>query len=156
MGEGVPFWIAISGFVILAAIAIVVIPIIFPALRWYHVLLCYVAAPFLAFCNAYGAGLTDWNCSSTYGKLGLFLFAGWVGTNGGVIAGLAACGVMFSVVATAADLMQDLKTGHPSPCSLARYSVLRWVASSHPLRFGCFGLHSMLETQLDNILHLML
>ncbi|KAI7741822.1 hypothetical protein M8C21_003255 [Ambrosia artemisiifolia] len=35
-----------------------------------------------------------------------------VGTDGGVLAGLAACGVMMSIVSTAADLMQDFKTGY--------------------------------------------
>lgn len=64
------------------------------------------------FCNAYGAGLTDWSLASTYGKLGLFIFASWVGSDGGVIAGLAACGVMMSIVSTASDLMQDFKTGY--------------------------------------------
>ncbi|WJX19712.1 hypothetical protein P8452_09360 [Trifolium repens] len=33
-------------------------------------------------------------------------------TNGGVIAGLAACGVMMNIVSTASDLMQDFKTGY--------------------------------------------
>ncbi|GJV86992.1 probable metal-nicotianamine transporter YSL6 [Tanacetum coccineum] len=32
--------------------------------------------------------------------------------NGGVLAGLAACGVMTCIVSTAADLMQDFKTGY--------------------------------------------
>jgi OPT family oligopeptide transporter len=35
-----------------------------------------------------------------------------VGDDGGVMAGLAACGVMMSIVSTASDLMQDFKTGH--------------------------------------------
>ncbi|XWS43989.1 hypothetical protein CRYUN_Cryun15aG0006300 [Craigia yunnanensis] len=38
--------------------------------------------------------------------------ASLVGSNGGVMAGLAACGVMMSIVSTAADLMQDFKTGY--------------------------------------------
>ncbi|OAE28984.1 hypothetical protein AXG93_3036s1110 [Marchantia polymorpha subsp. ruderalis] len=66
----------------------------------------------LAFCNSYGTGLTDWSLASTYGKLGLFVFASWAGNNGGVMAGLTACGVMMSIVSTAADLMQDFKTGY--------------------------------------------
>lgn len=112
MKEGVPFWIAASGYVALAAVAVGTIPLLFPPLKWYFVLLCYVVAPALAFCNAYGAGLTDWSLASTYGKLGLFIFASWAGSDGGVIAGLAACGVMMSIVSTASDLMQDFKTGH--------------------------------------------
>lgn len=112
MKDGIPLWVAASAYVALAAIAIGVIPVLFPALKWYFVLLCYIVAPALAFCNAYGAGLTDWSLASTYGKLGLFIFASWVGSDGGVIAGLAACGVMMSIVSTASDLMQDFKTGY--------------------------------------------
>ena len=110
--EGLSFWMAVSGYVALAAIAVSTIPLVFPSLKWYFVLLCYIVAPALAFCNAYGAGLTDWSLASTYGKLGLFIFSSWVGNNGGVMAGLAACGVMMSIVSTASDLMQDFKTGH--------------------------------------------
>ena len=127
MREGVPFWVAASGYVILGLIAIGVIPLLFSSLKWYHVLVCYIVAPVLAFCNAYGAGLTDWNTTSTYGKLGLFIFSAWVGSNGGVIAGLASCGVMMSIVSTAADLMQDLKTGHltgSSPLSMFISQIL--------------------------------
>eukprot|EP01018_Ginkgo_biloba_P003653 Gb_40227 [translate_table: standard] len=112
MKDGIPFWVAASGYVGFAAVSVGVIPLIFPPLKWYFVLLCYIVAPALAFCNSYGAGLTDWSLATTYGKLGLFVFASWVGNNGGVTAGLAACGVMMSIVSTASDLMQDFKTGY--------------------------------------------
>ncbi|CAM0904888.1 unnamed protein product [Alopecurus aequalis] len=101
-----------SGYVGLASISTATVPMMFPQLKWYLVLSAYVVAPLLAFCNSYGTGLTDWNLASTYGKIGLFIFASWVGQNGGVIASLAACGVMMSIVSTAADLMQDFKTGY--------------------------------------------
>ncbi|XP_031476606.1 probable metal-nicotianamine transporter YSL6 [Nymphaea colorata] len=110
--DKIPAWFAASGYVVLAAISIATIPSIFPPLKWYLVLGSYVVAPALAFCNSYGTGLTDWSLASTYGKLGLFIFASCVGSKGGVIAGLAACGVMMSIVSTAADLMQDFKTGY--------------------------------------------
>ena len=110
--DGIPTWFAASGYVGLAAISTATIPTIFPPLKWYLVLLLYLIAPALAFCNSYGAGLTDCSLSLTYAKIGLFIIASLVGTNGGVIAGLAACGVMMSIVSTAADLMQDFKTGY--------------------------------------------
>ena len=110
--DSIPPWLAGSGYIGLAAISTATVPMIFPQIKWYLVLSAYVVAPLLAFCNSYGAGLTDWNLASTYGKIGLFIFASWVGQNGGVIAGLAACGVMMSIVATASDLMQDFKTGY--------------------------------------------
>ncbi|GFP85909.1 probable metal-nicotianamine transporter ysl6 [Phtheirospermum japonicum] len=87
-------------------------PLIFPPLKWYLVLCSYILAPALAFCNSYGTGLTDCSLASTYGKIGLFMIASLVGSHGGVLAGLAACGVMMSIVSTAADLMQDFKTGY--------------------------------------------
>ncbi|KAG6659754.1 probable metal-nicotianamine transporter YSL6 isoform X1 [Carya illinoinensis] len=110
--DGIPSWFAAAGFVGLAAVSIVTIPVIFPPLKWYLVLSSYIIAPALAFCNSYGTGLTDWSLVTTYGKIGLFIIASLVGTNGGVVAGLAACGVMMAIVATAADLMQDFKTGY--------------------------------------------
>ncbi|KAK9106353.1 hypothetical protein Syun_022364 [Stephania yunnanensis] len=59
-----------------------------------------VPCPCNAFCNAYGVGLTN------------FLLA-ILANNGGVLAGLAACGVTMDVIATAAsDLMQDFKTSY--------------------------------------------
>ncbi|XP_022750462.1 probable metal-nicotianamine transporter YSL6 isoform X2 [Durio zibethinus] len=110
--DRIPAWFAASGYVALVAISTATIPIIFPPLKWYLVLVSYIIAPALAFCNSYGTGLTDWSLSSSYGKIGLFIMASLVGSNGGVIAGLAACGVMMSIVSTAADLMQDFKTGY--------------------------------------------
>ncbi|KAF6999127.1 hypothetical protein CFC21_015196 [Triticum aestivum] len=110
--DSIPPWLAGSGYVGLAAISTAIVPMIFPQLKWYLVLFAYVVAPLLAFCNSYGTGLTDWNLASTYGKIGLFIFASWVGQHGGVIAGLAACGVMMSIVSTAGDLMHDFKTGY--------------------------------------------
>lgn len=110
--DSIPSWLAASGYIGLAAISTATIPTIFPQVRWYLVLACYIVAPALAFCNSYGCGLTDWSLASTYGKIGLFVFSSLVGSNGGVIAGLAACGVMMSIVSTAADLMQDFKTGY--------------------------------------------
>ncbi|MQL80674.1 hypothetical protein Taro_013100, partial [Colocasia esculenta] len=110
--DSISSWFAASAYVALAAISTATVPMIFPQVRWYLVLVSYMVAPALAFSNSYGSGLTDCSLSATYGKIGLFIFASVVGSNGGVIAGLAACGVMMSIVVTAADLMQDFKTGY--------------------------------------------
>ncbi|KAL3650637.1 putative metal-nicotianamine transporter ysl7 [Castilleja foliolosa] len=111
--DQIPNYVAISGYVVLAAISIGVIPQIFHQLKWYMVLVAYIIAPLLAFCNAYGCGLTDWSLASNYGKLAILVFSSWVGLeHGGVLAGLASCGVMMSIVSTASDLMQDFKTGY--------------------------------------------
>ncbi|KAK9265463.1 hypothetical protein L1049_016004 [Liquidambar formosana] len=111
--DQIPTWVAISGYVAIAAISTAVLPQIFHQLKWYYVLVIYIIAPTLAFCNAYGCGLTDWSLASTYGKLAIFIIGAWAGAhNGGVLAGLAACGVMMNIVSTASDLMQDFKTGY--------------------------------------------
>ncbi|KAK9199846.1 hypothetical protein WN944_015039 [Citrus x changshan-huyou] len=111
--DQIPTWFAISGYVAIAIVSIIVLPHIFHQLKWYHVLVIYLFAPTLAFCNAYGCGLTDWSLASTYGKLAIFTIGAWVGSShGGVLAGLAACGVMMNIVSTASDLTQDFKTGY--------------------------------------------
>ncbi|KAL5076982.1 hypothetical protein RYX36_015966 [Vicia faba] len=111
--DQIPSWFAITGYVVVGVISIVTIPHIFHQLKWYYIVCIYIIAPALAFCNAYGCGLTDWSLASTYGKLAIFTIGAWAGSsNGGVLAGLAACGVMMNIVSTASDLMQDFKTGY--------------------------------------------
>lgn len=141
--DRIPSWVAASGYVGLAAISTVTMPLIFPPLKWYLVLGSYIIAPALAFCNSYGTGLTDWSLASTYGKIGLFIFASLVGTDGGVVAGLAACGVMMTIVATAADLMQDFKTGYLTLSSAKSMFVSQLVGTAMgciiaPLTFWLF------------------
>ncbi|KAG2567554.1 hypothetical protein PVAP13_7NG332300 [Panicum virgatum] len=121
--DQIPTPVAIGGYVVIAAISITAVPhLIFPQLSWHHVLAVYLMAPVLAFCNAYGMGLTDWSLASTYGKLAIFIFGAWAGkSHSGVLVGLASCGIMMNIVSTAADLMQDFKTGYmtlASPRSL--------------------------------------
>ncbi|KAK6232447.1 hypothetical protein SCA6_002520 [Theobroma cacao] len=110
--DQIPTWFSVAGYVTIAVISTIVLPHIFHELKWYHILVLYVFAPTLAFCNAYGCGLTDWSLASTYGKLAIFTIGAWAGSHGGVLAGLAACGVMMNIVSTASDLMQDFKTGY--------------------------------------------
>ncbi|KAJ7964368.1 Oligopeptide transporter [Quillaja saponaria] len=111
--DQIPVWFAIVGYITIAIVSAATLPHIFHQLKWYHIVVIYIIAPTLAFCNAYGCGLTDWSLASTYGKLAIFTIGGWAGaSHGGVLAGLAACGVMMNIVSTASDLMQDFKTGY--------------------------------------------
>ncbi|XP_048138335.1 probable metal-nicotianamine transporter YSL7 isoform X1 [Rhodamnia argentea] len=111
--DQVPTSFAVGGYIVIAIISIITLPHVFHQLKWYHILVMYLAAPTLAFCNAYGCGLTDWSLASTYGKLAIFVIGAWAGaSHGGVLAGLAACGVMMNIVSTASDLTQDFKTGY--------------------------------------------
>lgn len=136
-------WAAGAGYVGLAVISIGVVPQLFTPVKWYYVLICYLIAPILAFCNAYGAGLTDWNLASSYGKLGLFVFSAWAGAQGGVLVGLAVCGVMMSIVNMASDLMQDFRTGYltlASPRSMFVSQIIGTVMGCimAPLTFWLF------------------
>ncbi|KAG5563547.1 hypothetical protein RHGRI_006101 [Rhododendron griersonianum] len=110
--EGIPMWVGASGYIFFSMISVIAIPFIFPEVKWYYVIVAYVFAPSLAFCNAYGAGLTDINMAYNYGKVGLFALAALAGREHGVVAGLAGCGLLKSVVNVACLLMQDMKTGH--------------------------------------------
>lgn len=110
--ESIPLWIACCGYVLLSVISIIIIPIMFPELKWYFVLVAYVIAPSLSFCNAYGAGLTDMNMAYNYGKVALFILAALSGKDNGVVAGLVGCGLIKSIVSISSDLMHDFKTGH--------------------------------------------
>ncbi|PIN11655.1 hypothetical protein CDL12_15734 [Handroanthus impetiginosus] len=113
LNDRIPNWFAIGGYVTFAAISTITLPHIFHHLKWYHIIVIYIFAPTLAFCNAFGCGLTDWSLASTYGKIAIFTIGAWAGaSHGGIFAGLAACGVMMNIVSTASDLMQDFKTGY--------------------------------------------
>ncbi|AES58717.2 OPT family oligopeptide transporter [Medicago truncatula] len=110
--ESIPIWLAFVGYLGLTIISITVIPHIFPQVKWYFVVVAYLLAPILGFCNAYGAGLTDMNMSYNYGKVALFILAALGGKSDGVVAGLVACGLIKSLASTSADLMQDFKTSY--------------------------------------------
>ena len=103
---------ACTGYILFSIVAIIVIPLMFPELKWYFVVVAYILAPSLCFCNAYGAGLTDMNMAYNYGKVALFVLAALSGKNNGVVAGLVGCGLIKSMVSISSDLMHDLKTSH--------------------------------------------
>ncbi|CAN0922685.1 Metal-nicotianamine transporter YSL3 [Linum grandiflorum] len=110
--ETIPIWVACVGYVAFSIISIIVVPLMFPELKWYFVVVAYILAPSLGFCNAYGAGLTDMNMAYNYGKVALFVLAAISGKENGVVAGLVGCGLIKSIVSISSDLMHDFKTGH--------------------------------------------
>ncbi|KAL5710475.1 Metal-nicotianamine transporter ysl3 [Ranunculus cassubicifolius] len=112
MRDKIPVWVSCAGYVFFSVISIIVIPFLFPELKWYYVLVAYILAPSLGFCNAYGAGLTDINMAYNYGKVALFVLAALSGKEHGVVAGLIGCGLVKSIVSISSDLMHDFKTGH--------------------------------------------
>ncbi|KAK6155529.1 hypothetical protein DH2020_009777 [Rehmannia glutinosa] len=110
--ETIPLWVACVGYIVFSVISIIAIPLMFPQLKWYYVLIAYIFAPSLSFCNAYGSGLTDMNMAYNYGKVALFVLSALAGKDNGVIAGLIGCGLVKSMVSISSDLMHDFKTGH--------------------------------------------
>ncbi|XP_021775003.1 metal-nicotianamine transporter YSL3-like [Chenopodium quinoa] len=112
MRERIPIWLACVGYIFFSVISIIIIPKMFPELKWYYVVAAYILAPSLSFCNAYGAGLTDMNMAYNYGKVALFVLSALAGKDSGVVAGLVGCGLIKSIVSISSDLMHDFKTGH--------------------------------------------
>ncbi|GAB2287500.1 Probable metal-nicotianamine transporter ysl7 [Dionaea muscipula] len=136
--DRIPTWVAVTGYLSIAVVSTITLPHIFHPLRWYYIVVIYIIAPVLAFCNAYGCGLTDWSLASTYGKLAIFTIGAWAASahpdhHGGVLAGLAACGVMMNIVSTASDLTQDFKTGYMTLASPRSMFVSQVIGTA----FGC-------------------
>ncbi|RLM93009.1 hypothetical protein C2845_PM08G00190 [Panicum miliaceum] len=119
---------ALAGYAILAAIASVFLPGMFPQVRFYHVALCYAVSPLMAFCSSYASGLTDWSLGTIYGKLAIFIFGAWVGeASGGAIAGLLAGGLVVVIIGNSSELMHDFKSAYltlTSPLSMFANQVI--------------------------------
>jgi OPT family oligopeptide transporter len=126
----IPWWVGLGGYCVLLVVAVVAIPYLYPPAKWYMCLCVALISPLLAFANAYGAGLTDWNMASLYGKLIILIFAAWGGVdNAGVTSGLAVCGIGFASIAAASDLMQDFKTGYLTSSSPRAMFVAQLVGA---------------------------
>ncbi|XP_042478644.1 metal-nicotianamine transporter YSL2-like isoform X2 [Macadamia integrifolia] len=143
MKERIPVWVSFAGYIFFSIVSVVVIPMIFPQLKWYFVVVAYVIAPSLCFCNAYGTGLTNMNMSYTYGKVALFVIASLVGKDSGAVAALVGCGLIKSLAQSSADLMQDFKTGHLTLTSPRSMILSQFIGTAigcivGPLSFSLF------------------
>ncbi|KAL9667055.1 hypothetical protein QQ045_001401 [Rhodiola kirilowii] len=110
--ERIPIWIAGVGYVIFSIISIIAIPLMFHEVKWYYVVVTYLLAPAIGFCNAYGASLTNMNMGYNYGKVALFVIAAMAGNHSGVVAGHIRCGLIKSIISICSYLTHDFKTGH--------------------------------------------
>jgi OPT family oligopeptide transporter len=141
--DSIPTWLAYCGYFGLSAAAVVAIPFMFHEMKWYYIVVAYVLAPILGFCNAYGSGLTDMGMAYNYSKVALFVLASLAGKENGVVAGLVGCGLVKSLVSMSADLMQDFKAGHltlTSPRSMMISQIIGTVMGCviAPLTFFLF------------------
>ncbi|OEL24863.1 putative metal-nicotianamine transporter YSL18 [Dichanthelium oligosanthes] len=111
--DNIPISYAIIGYIILATVSTIAIPRIYSQIKYQHIIAAYISAPLLAFCNAYGTGITDLNLYTQYAKIVILIFGFWItAAKGGVIGGLVICAIMTLIIAAAGDFMQDLKTGY--------------------------------------------
>jgi len=139
----IPSWMAYAGYALFSVLAVVTIPVMFKQVKWYYVVIAYVVAPMLGFANSYGTGLTDINMGYNYGKIALFVFAGWAGKENGVIAGLVAGTLVKQLVLISADLMQDFKTGYLTQTSPKSMMISQVIGTAmgcivSPLTFMLF------------------
>ncbi|KAI4980827.1 hypothetical protein ZWY2020_021312 [Hordeum vulgare] len=139
----IPSWMAYAGYALFSVLAVVTIPVMFKQVKWYYVVIAYVVAPMLGFANSYGTGLTDINMGYNYGKIALFVFAGWAGKENGVIAGLVAGTLVKQLVLISADLMQDFKTSYLTQTSPKSMMIAQVVGTAmgcivSPLTFMLF------------------
>uniref|UniRef100_A0A803MDC3 Uncharacterized protein n=1 Tax=Chenopodium quinoa TaxID=63459 RepID=A0A803MDC3_CHEQI len=80
--------------------------------------------------------IPNWFAAASYIAIALAIFTigGWAGaSHGGIVAGLAACGVMMNIVSTASDLTQDFKTGYMTLASPRSMFVSQIVGTA----MGC-------------------
>lgn len=139
----IPSWMAYTGYALFSILAVVTVPVMFKQVKWYYVVIAYVVAPMLGFANSYGTGLTDINMGYNYGKIALFVFAGWAGKENGVIAGLVAGTLVKQLVLISADLMQDFKTSYLTQTSPRSMMVAQVIGTAmgcivSPLTFMLF------------------
>ncbi|KAJ9134978.1 hypothetical protein P3X46_032205 [Hevea brasiliensis] len=119
--EKISMWMAVAGYVFFSILSIIWVPMIFSQLKWYYVAVVYLLALSLAFCNAYGAGLTDINMANNYSIVTLFVLAALSGKENGVVAALAGCGLIMSAVSPRAIFMSQV-IGNAVGCVMAPLS----------------------------------
>ncbi|KAF8037032.1 hypothetical protein BT93_B0068 [Corymbia citriodora subsp. variegata] len=116
--DQIPKRVAMGGYVTIAIISVAVFPLIFPSLKWYHVLTLYLISPLLGFCITYVVALTDMSVSSVLGRTAIFFFSSWAGkSSGSILVGLTACGLLMHIVDAACSMMESFKVGYMTLCS---------------------------------------
>ncbi|RLN28086.1 putative metal-nicotianamine transporter YSL3 [Panicum miliaceum] len=110
VGNQIPLFVPVVGYIGCAIICSVAIPWIFHHVTFYHMALLFVILPIFTFCNTYGTGLTDWSVAQTYARFLLFIIAALIAKPGAIIASLAVCDVAVAALNVSSQAMQDLKT----------------------------------------------
>ncbi len=61
LADRFPAWLSAAGYLGLALLGTVIIPLLYPKVQWYQVTASYLLAFLMALPNTYGDGLTDWD-----------------------------------------------------------------------------------------------
>ncbi|KAL0033062.1 hypothetical protein WJX79_000741 [Trebouxia sp. C0005] len=115
LSNSIPWWVAVGGYLCFVAIGTGTIPQLYPPAKWYYCLVVYIIAPFFSIINAYCAGLTDWDITSAWSTLGVFIIGAWAGrasNEGAVVAALVMSGIAGAAVNAASSIMGDFKTAY--------------------------------------------
>lgn len=102
-------------------------------LRWWHLLVASVAAPFAALAAARGAGATDVSLAPALAAAGAAAFAAWGGPDGGVAAGLVSSGVLLAIAQSAVEMGFSFAAGYTvlaSPTAIFIAHVVGCVAGA--------------------------
>lgn len=129
---GFPLWASIIGYCICGAVTCIIHYYMLDT-KWYQTLVAIVIVPILACSNIEGMGRTDWDVSSSYGKLMMFPI-GWWNNGGSIIPSIAVCHTTISGCSTSASLMQDFKTGW----LLGASPAVMFYSQALGTIFGCF------------------
>ncbi|XP_054809770.1 metal-nicotianamine transporter YSL3-like [Prosopis cineraria] len=100
-----------SVYIFFAVIFTVAVPLMFPRLKWYFIIVAYLLALALSFYN-YDVGLIDINMAYNCGKVALFILTTMSSKNDAFIIGVIGYGLIKSMVSISSNLMHDFKTGH--------------------------------------------
>jgi OPT family oligopeptide transporter len=112
LGCKLPTWMMITGYLGCCTLCIILVGTIFKV-ALYQVLIAVALTPIFSVGIIVGVGMTDWDVSSSFGKLMLFPFGMMnSGAHASLIPPLAACMITISGCGAAAGMMQNFKTGY--------------------------------------------
>lgn len=148
-----PVWLTVGGFATATTVCVFVMQFVFDV-PWYEALLGSGLTPLFATGIIVGIGLTDWDVSSSFGKMMMIPLGLW-NKGGSVIPSLAVCQITISGCGAAGALIQDYKTGYligAHPKNLLKGQVCGAIAGCiiAPTMFELFNSAFVLPTDKPN------
>eukprot|EP00122_Pirum_gemmata_P011593 Pgem_evm1s10741 len=131
-------WILLSVFLSTCVMGIVVIPFIFPFIKWYMVLLGYIIFPIIAIMNVYLTGLTDQGITFLIAKGLIFAVGSWFNSSLGEYEGFPALMVFLGIVAFGSQNSSDIMGDYKTAFILKASSTSMYISEMIGLFVGCF------------------